>query len=211
MIEKMGAENLRRFECEVQLTSQLTHPNTISIYDYGRTPDGLFYYAMEYLDGFTLAELVEATGPLVAPPRGMADAASCRLHRRGASDWTDSQGHQAAGRHVFQAKTIVEVCTHHLRTAPEPLSKATGGPLPDGMEDLILTCLAKDPSHRPQNAETLERALSAMVDPSSWTQDDARVWWRDHEDDLARLRAGRSTLERSGEKPRIVRSTTLVA
>jgi hypothetical protein len=56
-------ETLARFEREVQFTSQLTHPNTIAIYDYGHTEEGLFYYAMEYLDGVTLAECVEATGP----------------------------------------------------------------------------------------------------------------------------------------------------
>src|SRR5262249_1937599 len=42
---------LARFEREVQITSQLNHPNTIAVYDYGRTPEGLFYYAMEYLEG----------------------------------------------------------------------------------------------------------------------------------------------------------------
>ena len=57
---------LARFEQEVQLSSQLTHPNTIEIYDYGRTPDDVFYYAMEYIDGLNLAQVVALGGPL--PP-----------------------------------------------------------------------------------------------------------------------------------------------
>jgi len=55
-------EQVRRFELEVQLTASLTHPNTISIYDFGRTPDGVFYYVMELLDGLTLQEVVERDG-----------------------------------------------------------------------------------------------------------------------------------------------------
>ncbi|HEV3006264.1 MAG TPA: serine/threonine-protein kinase [Pirellulales bacterium] len=57
---------LARFEREVQLASQLSHPNTIEIYDYGRTPEGTFFYAMEYLPGITLAQLVRLHGAL--PP-----------------------------------------------------------------------------------------------------------------------------------------------
>jgi hypothetical protein len=58
-----GDETFKRFEREVQLTAGLSHPNTIAIYDYGRTPDGIFYYAMEYLEGANLEELVGEHGP----------------------------------------------------------------------------------------------------------------------------------------------------
>ncbi|HEV3258900.1 MAG TPA: serine/threonine protein kinase [Gemmataceae bacterium] len=62
-VERTTHQAIARFEREVQLTSQLNHPNTIAIYDYGRTPEGVFYYAMEYLDGITLDALVTRFGP----------------------------------------------------------------------------------------------------------------------------------------------------
>ncbi|MFK7990603.1 MAG: serine/threonine-protein kinase [Sandaracinaceae bacterium] len=64
--EETGERGLKRFEREVQLSARLTHPNTITLFDYGRTVDGVFYYAMELLDGCTLAEAVDVAGPMPA-------------------------------------------------------------------------------------------------------------------------------------------------
>jgi serine/threonine protein kinase len=61
-----GTTALERFEREVRLTATLSNPNTVEIYDYGRTEDGTYYYVMEYLRGLSLAELIERHGPL--PP-----------------------------------------------------------------------------------------------------------------------------------------------
>jgi serine/threonine-protein kinase len=63
-------EALARFEREVQLSATLSHPNTITIYDFGRSEDATFYYVMEYLDGVDLQRMVERFGPI--PPERMA-------------------------------------------------------------------------------------------------------------------------------------------
>ena len=56
--------SIARFEREASLASQLTHPNTIDIYDYGVTPEGVFFFVMEYIEGLSLAELVQQFGPV---------------------------------------------------------------------------------------------------------------------------------------------------
>lgn len=63
-VEQTNERAIARFEREVQFTSQLTHPNTIMIYDYGRTPEGVFYYVMEFLEGINLEDLVIRFGAL---------------------------------------------------------------------------------------------------------------------------------------------------
>jgi hypothetical protein len=55
---------LARFEREIKLSATLTHPNTITIYDVGRTPERSLYYAMEYLEGLDLEVMVQRFGPM---------------------------------------------------------------------------------------------------------------------------------------------------
>jgi len=62
----LDLDALARFEREVQLSSSLTHPNTITIFDFGRAGQNTFYYAMEYLEGLDLQRLVQRFGPLTA-------------------------------------------------------------------------------------------------------------------------------------------------
>lgn len=62
--DRAGPDELAHFEREVQATCRLAHPNTIVVYDYGRSDDGTFYYAMEFLDGLNLQQAVAAGGPM---------------------------------------------------------------------------------------------------------------------------------------------------
>ena len=61
-----GEASLARFEQEVQVLAGLSHPNIVTVHDYGRTAHGSFYFAMELLDGMDLEKLVATNGPL--PP-----------------------------------------------------------------------------------------------------------------------------------------------
>jgi serine/threonine-protein kinase len=78
---------LARFEREVRATAELVHPNTVRVFDYGVTEDGLWYYVMELLQGETIAEHVARLGPL--PPAravhmvGQAARALAEAHERG--------------------------------------------------------------------------------------------------------------------------------
>jgi eukaryotic-like serine/threonine-protein kinase len=54
----VNSASLKRFEREVRMAAKLSHPNTVSIYDFGMSKDGLLYCAMELVDGVNLAHLI---------------------------------------------------------------------------------------------------------------------------------------------------------
>jgi serine/threonine-protein kinase len=57
---------ISRFNREAANASRISHPNVCQIYDFGETPDGLIYLAMEYIEGQALKDVIEKEGAL--PP-----------------------------------------------------------------------------------------------------------------------------------------------
>ncbi len=83
----LDTSSVQRFEREVQAMTELSHPNTVRVFDYGVTEDGIWYYAMELLDGVDLGRLLESSGPL-EPARALyllsqASRALSEAHERG--------------------------------------------------------------------------------------------------------------------------------
>ena len=54
----VNSGSIKRFEREVRMAAKLSHPNTVSIYDFGMSKDGLLFCAMELVDGVNLAHFI---------------------------------------------------------------------------------------------------------------------------------------------------------
>lgn len=71
------------------------------------------------------------------------------------------------GTPVFNGRSVVEVCSHHLHTAPEPLSAVLGVEISSELEAVVLACLAKDPVARPASADELALRLEQCRESDS--------------------------------------------
>ena len=260
--DRAGADNVARFEREVRQTARLSHPNTVTIYDYGRTPDGVFYYAMELLEGADLGEIVELGGAMptarvvhviasvagalseahgvglihrdIKPANivlcqqgGMPDVAKVvdfglvkELGEAGMTEAGSLTGtplymapeaitapesvdgrsdlyalgavtyYLLTGRHVFEGKSVMEVCAQHLTQDPDPPSLHASNPIPEALERLVLECLEKDPAKRPPTALAVIERLFALEGVQGWTPHEARDWWNTHGPSLLARRDG---------------------
>jgi len=81
------------------------------------------------------------------------------------------------GTNVFPGTTLMEVLNHHLKTEPDPPSKRLGDEVPPALEELILSCLEKEPKRRPQSAAELRERLLACQGCGNWSEKRARAWW----------------------------------
>jgi serine/threonine-protein kinase len=242
-----------RFRREAEATAALHSPHTVALHDFGVTPEGVFYYVMELLEGLDLETLVKRHGP-VPPERAIhlltqACESLAEAHARGlihrdvkpanivACPWglkwdfvkvldfglvkaTWSPGEddrltsegmivgtpayiapEAAlggraldarvdiyglgcvaywlltGERVFAGRTPMETVMHHARAAPPPPSSRAPGPIPEELEEIVLSCLAKEPEARPSSAGQLADRLAACKTENPWTPRRAREWW----------------------------------
>jgi serine/threonine-protein kinase len=82
------------------------------------------------------------------------------------------------GELVFQGTTAMEVMIHHAHTQPHPPSGRTELGIPASLDEVILSCLAKDPDQRPQSADELSQRLDTCAqDVIAWTTARAAGWW----------------------------------
>ncbi len=274
--DKISPATLERFEREVQITSQLNNPNTVAIYDYGRTPEGVFYYAMEFLDGIDLQSLVDQYGPQPVPrvihildqlcgslfeahSLGLVHRdikpANIMLNRRGgqpdvvkvldfglvksiddrrqagltqhasltgtplymspeAIEMPSSVDARSdiyavgavgyfllAGRPVFEADNLVELCKKHVETPPVSPSERTGFTIPQQLEGALMACLEKSRAKRPQTARDLALLIARCPEARDWSIEDADAWWGRYERGrLAGARPTDSTVKSPGDR-----------
>jgi serine/threonine-protein kinase len=84
------------------------------------------------------------------------------------------------GQPVFSGRTAMETLVQHTQATPVPPSERSPWAIPQALDDLILACLEKSPSNRPQTADDVAARLEALDLPTIWTYQRARGWWDLH-------------------------------
>jgi serine/threonine-protein kinase len=83
------------------------------------------------------------------------------------------------GKPPFERDTAIEIIAAHLRDPVLP-PRNLRPELPVDLQQVIMSCLEKNPQRRPQSAQELETALSGCRDANGWTSDHAAAWWTGH-------------------------------
>lgn len=81
------------------------------------------------------------------------------------------------GRTVFQATSPMLMLVQHLHTEPEPPSRAAPGAVPPALDELVMSCLKKQPADRPGSVDEVAERLGRIRFDEPWSAERARAWW----------------------------------
>jgi len=83
------------------------------------------------------------------------------------------------GKPTFESRNVFQAINRHINDIPLPPSRHEGVSLPPGLEQIVLSCLAKRPGDRPQSAADLSRLLGT-IEVDRWGEREAALWWAEH-------------------------------
>ena len=126
----------------------------------------------------TIPNLIHGTPAFIAPEQALGSTdvdARADIYSTGCvAYWL------LTGQLVFSADTPMKLLLAHAHTPAEPPSTRTEMPIPPELDALVLACLAKDRTVRPQSARELLQRLDTIPLSSGWNEMRARTWWNEH-------------------------------
>ncbi|MGH9310511.1 MAG: serine/threonine-protein kinase, partial [Vicinamibacterales bacterium] len=97
------------------------------------------------------------------------------------------------GRLVFTGRTAFETILQHVQAEPSPPSESSPTRIPRSFDDLILSCLAKNPDDRPATADVVAARLDAIEAHCEGSAESLRAWWDLHSPPALRPRQTETT------------------
>jgi serine/threonine-protein kinase len=152
---------------------------SLAVFPFAAAPDGLtiffrfgFPYILVVILSYGGAHVVYSLGKEVKRARELG---SYRLVVRLGEG---GMGEVWKARHRLLARPAA---IKHAHQPPEPPSARTELPIPPDLDELVLSCLAKDRDCRPTSPrDLLERLEIVMLRQQPWTEARAREWWTMH-------------------------------
>jgi serine/threonine-protein kinase len=130
-----------------------------------------------HASSLTAAGMVAGTAEYISPEMARGDStvdARADIYSLGCVAY-----YFLTGKLVFEGGTPMEVLIEHVKTRPTRPSQKVTRPIDPQLEEIILSCLQKDPANRPQTARELDHLLAAVSLPA-WTEAEAERWWKDN-------------------------------
>src|SRR5438876_324977 len=138
----------KRLFLEASVTAKLTHPNTITLYDYRRTEDGI-------RNRGTCMGSPHYIGPEQA--RNQGPDQRCDIYSTGVLLY-----HMLAGKVPFTAAAPVDIILKHLHEAPVPPRQLRPDNIAEELNDVVLKCMAKAREERFQSMDELLAQLKSV-------------------------------------------------